>query len=197
MNLRTLGIAIAASAVIFAFPAAAYAENDVTEPPVDYTPRELCAISANPSSLQAGGTTQISLIDAPNEDSDLSVTSADATIPNSAIQIAGKQTAVKKADADGKVSFTVTLTEPGDYILDASMVTGQFCGLTVKVSPKDKETVVDDAEDEDTAPAKANAAAAVLANTGATTLPYVAAAAALVGAGAVAVAASRRRRNNS
>lgn len=194
MNLRTLGTAVAATAMIFAFPATvAFAEGE-TEPPSNYQPREYCAITANPSSLQAGGTTQVSLVDAPNADVDLSVTSVKGSVPDSAIQIAGKQTAVKKADAEGKASFSVTLTEPGDYILDASMVTGQFCGLTVKVSPKD--TVVDAAEDEEAGLA-GNAAAAVLANTGVTTLPYVAAAAALVGTGAIAVVASRRRRNNS
>ena len=198
MNLRALGTSIAATALVFAFPAAAYAETASPDPGPEttvpnYEAREYCKITANPTSLQAGGTTQISLVDAPNAETDLSVTSADASVKDSAIQIAGKQTAVKKADENGNVSFSVTLAEPGDYILDASTITGQFCGLTVKVSPKEK--VVEAAEDEDETPV-ANAAAAVLANTGATTLPYVGAAVVLLGAGAVAVVATRRRRNS-
>jgi len=191
MNLRTCASLVATAALMVAFPVAAQADPVDSQPTPSYQAREYCRISANPSSLQAGGTTQISLKDAPNTDVELNVTSVDTSVANGAITIRGKQTAVKKSDANGNASFSVTLAEPGDYELDASMSTGGFCGLTVTVASKDK--AVDAAEDDESS---AGANTAVLAATGATTLPYVGAAVVLVGAGAVVVAASRRRRNS-
>jgi len=182
MNLRTCASFMAAAALMVAFPVAAQADPVESTPTPSYQAREYCRIGANPSSLQAGGTTQVGLKGTPNTDVELTVTSVGS---------AGKQTAVKKTDADGHASFSITLTEPGDYALDASMPTGETCGLTVTVSPKEK--AVDAAEDDETS---AGANTAVLAATGATTLPYVGAAVVLVGAGAVAVAATRRRRNS-
>ncbi|MDQ7992047.1 MAG: hypothetical protein AAGC63_01775 [Propionicimonas sp.] len=184
MNLRVLGIA-AASAAVLAFTASTAAaapdQNDI------YPPSEYCDITASPTKLQVGGTTKVTLTDAPNTKTTLTVTSTSAS--NGSIQIAGVQSQSRTTNADGKATFSVTLNAEGNYSLDASMATGEICALSVRVLPESGEEGVLGTEDE-------VSDAATLAFTGANTVPYLAAAAALAGLGAAGVALSRRRRHS-
>ena len=64
----------------------------------------------------------------------LTVTSDPASIPNSAIQIAGTATTSKVAGANGQVAFSVTLSQPGTYdavaTVDGAAISTQSLGGT-------------------------------------------------------------------
>jgi hypothetical protein len=61
---------------------------------------------------------------APNSPVTLTITTSPASIPNSAIQIAGTKSLTKTADASGVVTFQVTLSQSGRLSLVATTATG-------------------------------------------------------------------------
>ena len=108
----------------------------------------------------------------------LTVTSNPASIPDSAITIAGTRTATKTTNAAGTAVFTVTLSQGGSYTLVAADgVSGAVLSTqTVSVA------------------AAGGTGAAALPTTGSDALPLGLGAGALVLAGAGAVVVAKRRR---
>lgn len=110
----------------------------------------------------------------------LTVTSNPASLPNDAVEIAGTATAMKVADAQGAVDFTVKLTEPGTYSAEATVdgaVVSTFA-LPVAATASGSTAAASDAG---------------LADTGFDGAGLAAGAGALVVAGAGAVMIAKRR----
>lgn len=112
----------------------------------------------------------------------LTVTSNPASLPNSAIQIAGTQSVEKVANASGDVAFTVTLKQAGSYSVQATVDGAAVSQLDLAV-----------------AGAKGSTAAAAhdgaLAATGFDGAGLATGAGALVVAGAAAVMIAKRRQS--
>lgn len=109
----------------------------------------------------------------------LTVTSTPASLPNSAIQIAGTATASRVADAQGAVRFTVVLSEPGSYSAVATVDGAAVSTMDLAVTPATTTTVA--------------AAGGSLARTGLDGAGLATGAGVLVVAGAGAVLVARRR----
>jgi len=108
----------------------------------------------------------------------LTVTSKPASLPNDAIEIAGTATTSKVANANGDVTFSVTMTQPGAYDLVATVDGAAVSTQSLAV-----------------APASAAAASGALAATGFDGAGLAAGAGALVVAGAGAVLVAKRRQS--
>ncbi|WP_298462483.1 peptidase [uncultured Cellulomonas sp.] len=174
MTRRTALVAAAAAALVLA-PTAAMAydapgfASSVSDPtPVAGTPITF-AVNGNPA---IAGKTVL-----------LTVTSTPASLPNSAIQIAGTATATKVAGANGDVTFSVTLSQAGTYdavaTVDGQAVSTQSLAVAAQ----------------GTAAAKAADADNGLAETGFDGAGLAAGAGALVLAGAGAVLVAKRRQS--
>ena len=109
----------------------------------------------------------------------LTVTSRPATLPNQVIEIAGTATTSKVADANGDVSFSVTMTQPGTYDLVATVDGAAVSTQALAVTPASSTT----------------ASGGALAATGFDGAGLVTGAGALVLAGAGAVVVAKRRQS--
>jgi hypothetical protein len=122
--------------------------------------------------------------DIANKEVLLTVTSTPASLPNSAIEIAGTATKVKVADANGYVDFDVTLKEAGTYsavatVDGATVSTFELPVVTAAAASATKAATADGA----------------LAATGFDGAGLAAGAGALVVAGAGAVLIAKRRQS--
>lgn len=165
MNIRRLAAVPLALGIVLV-PTAALAYG---APGVDATVSDSTPTAGEPFTFSVKGAT-------PGGDVTLTVTTNPATIPDSAITIAGTKSLSKAADASGAVSYTVTLSQAGTYTLTATDVS---TGATLATQVV---TVVGATDN--------------LAQTGTSnTIPLALGAAglALVGAGAVTFAVRRRR----
>lgn len=105
----------------------------------------------------------------------LTVTSSPASIPDSAITIAGTRSLTRTTDASGAVSFTVTLAQEGTYTITArDAATGAVIATEVLA-------------------VTTTGTGGTLSSTGADALPYVVGAGALLVVGAGALLLARRR----
>jgi hypothetical protein len=109
----------------------------------------------------------------------LTVTSTPASLPNSAIQIAGTATASKVANASGDVQFSVTLSQAGTYSAVATVDGAAVSTMDLSVA----------------AASKAAPSGKALAETGFDGAGLAAGAGALVVAGAGAVLIAKRRQS--
>lgn len=124
----------------------------------------------------------------------LTVTTNPASIPNSAIQIAGTKSASKVANANGDVKFSVTLTEAGTYnavatVGDVTIATQDF-GVAAAASATSNSASSNAASS-----GKAVASGKALAETGFDGAGLATGAGALVLAGAGAVMIAKRRQS--
>ncbi|OLT52237.1 hypothetical protein [Cellulosimicrobium sp. CUA-896] len=132
----------------------------------------------------------------------LTVTSPD--VPDGAIAIAGTK-ALTKGTTDGFASFTVTLSEPSSYAIQATDADGTVLSSQQVVVPSDAAGTdgaagTDDDGDGDAAGASGASGSSSgpgLAETGADEVLLVAGAGLLVAGGVTALAVSRRRRTAS
>ncbi|GAA2726597.1 peptidase [Cellulomonas aerilata] len=111
----------------------------------------------------------------------LTVTSTPASLPNSAIEIAGTATASKVANASGDVKFSVTLSQPGTYSAVATVDGAAVSTMDLNVASAAS------------AASAATASGKALAETGFDGAGLAAGAGALVVAGAGAVLIAKRR----
>lgn len=179
MTRRTALVATAAAALVLV-PTAAMAydapgfSSTVSDPtPVAGAPIAF-AIDGNPA---IAGKTVL-----------LTVTSSPASIPNSAIQIAGTATASKVAGANGDVTFSVTLSQAGTYdavaTVDGQAVSTQALDVAAASSAAGSKSA-----------AGSSATGAELADTGFDGADLATGAGALVLAGAGAVLIAKRRQS--
>jgi hypothetical protein len=120
----------------------------------------------------------------------VSLTVASATVPDSAIQIAGSRTLSKSTDASGVALFTVTLSQAGAYTATAT----DAAGNVIKVQDL---SVVGAAGAASRTSERAAASQKALASTGFDGAGLAAGAGALVVAGAGAVLVAKRRQSAS
>lgn len=187
MKKALAAIALAGSlALVGAVPALAY-----TSSPPELVVEDAAVAPGETFILSGGGM-------APNEPVDVTVTLLDGTAPAAGSQsVAGKinavfapQTLSTTADADGKFSLPISITESGTYSLTA---TGRVSGNTVgPVTVK-----VDAAFAEGGAPLANSGSGTGLANTGADSglILWTLVGAGALAAGATSVVVVRRRAN--
>lgn len=168
---RTVLVAAAAVALILA-PTAAMAYD---------APGFTSTVSDSTPALGQPVTVVISGADA-NAPVTLTITSNPASLSNDTIQIAGTKSLTKTANASGVVSFTVTLTGVGSFLLTATNAAGAVIStqtLTVAAAGA----------------ASGGVAGAQLSRTGFEGMPLVVGGGVLVLLGAGAVVIARRRRS--
>lgn len=174
---RTVATAVTAVALALA-PTAAFAYGAA-----DYTNRG----TASDTTPALGESFTITVQGPANTPVNLTITSNPASIPDSAISIAGTRTATKTTAANGVATFTVTLSQAGSY---TAVVTDGVSGAVLSTQTF---TVA--------AAASAGGAAAggagQLSATGSNALPIALGAGALVAAGAGALVVANRRRQDA
>ncbi|WNB85214.1 peptidase [Cellulomonas sp. ATA003] len=183
MTRRTALVAAAAAALVLA-PTAAMAYD---APGFSSTVSDPTPVAGAPIAFAIAGNTDIA-----GKTVLLTVTSSPASIPNSAIQIAGTATATKVADANGDVKFSVTLSQAGSYDAVAT-VDGQAIStqaLAVAAGSAAGSSAAGSA-----AAGSKSAAGAQLADTGFDGADLAAGAGALMLAGAGAVLIAKRRQS--
>jgi hypothetical protein len=111
--IRRSAIVSAAAATLVLVPTAAFAYD---APGFSSTVSDPTPAAGTPILLTVDGDSDIA-----NKEVLLTVTSTPASMPNSAIQIAGTATKTKVADATGSVGVSVTLSESGTYTAVASV----------------------------------------------------------------------------
>ncbi len=166
MKFRRILAAVAAAATLALAPTAAFAygAGDYSN---DGTVSDTTPAVGTPFTVTVTGPGQTPVT--------LTITSNPASIPDSAITIAGTKALTKTTDASGSVVFTVTLAQAGTYTLVVTD-TGTGAVLSTQVVTVAGST-----------------AAGGLASTGSNTLPYALGGAALLLVGAGAVVVARRR----
>ncbi|QCB94545.1 LPXTG cell wall anchor domain-containing protein [Cellulomonas shaoxiangyii] len=172
---RTVATAVTAAALALA-PTAAFAYGAA-----DYTNRG----TASDTTPALGESFTITVEGPGNTPVNLTVTSNPASIPDSAISIAGTRTATKTTAANGVATFSVTLSQAGTY---TAVVTD---GVSGEVLSTQTFAVAAGSG----AGGTASAGAGQLSATGSNAMPIALGAGALMlaGAGAIVVANKRRQ----
>jgi hypothetical protein len=169
--IRRSAIVSAAAATLVLVPTAAFAYD---APGFSSTVSDPTPAAGTPILLTVDGDSDIA-----NEEVLLTVTSTPASMPNSAIQIAGTATASKVANASGDVQFSVTLSQAGTYSAVATVDGAAVSTMDLSVA----------------AASKAAPSGKALAETGFDGAGLAAGAGALVVAGAGAVLIAKRRQS--
>ena len=168
MSFRRLAASVAAAAALALVPSAAFAYGAG-----DYsnsgTVSDTTPAAGVPFTVTVKGPAKASVT--------LTITSNPASIPSSAITIAGTKALTKTTDASGSAVFTVTLSQAGTYTL---VTTDSASGAVLSTQ------VV-------TAAGASTSSASALATTGTDVLPYALGGGALVLVGAGALVLARRR----
>lgn len=176
---RTVATAVTAAVLALA-PTAAFAYGAA-----DYTNRG----TASDTTPAVGQSFTITVEGPGNTPVNLTVTSNPASIPDSAISIAGTRTATKTTAANGVATFTVTLSQAGTY---TAVVTDGVSGEVLST-----QTFTVAAAAAGGAGAGTAAAAGQLSATGSNALPIALGAGALVAAGAGALVVANKRRQDA
>ncbi|MFC8190590.1 peptidase [Cellulomonas sp. NPDC057328] len=177
---RTVATAVTAAALALA-PTAAFAYGAA-----DYTNRG----TASDTTPALGESFTITVQGPGNTPVNLTITSNPASIPDSAISIAGTRSATKTTAANGVATFTVTLSQAGSY---TAVVTDGVSGAVLSTQTF---TVAAAAGAAAGGAGAGTAAAGQLSATGSNALPIALGAGALVAAGAGALVVANKRRQD-
>jgi hypothetical protein len=175
--IRRTALVSAAAAALVLVPTAAFAYD---APGFSSTVSDPTPAAGTPLVLTVDGDSDIA-----NKEVLLTVTSNPASIPSSAIQIAGTASKTKTANAEGYVDFSVTLNQPGTYSAVATVDGTPVSTFDLPVAAAGS------------AAAKAASKDGALAATGFDGAGLAAGAGALVVAGAGAVLIAKRRQTAS
>lgn len=167
--IRRKVLIVAAAAALVLAPSAAFGYGAT-----DYTNKG----TVSDSTPAAGESFSVTVQGPANAGVTLTVTSNPASLPDSAITIAGTKSLTKTTNASGVAVFTVTLAQAGTYTVVAADAASGAVLSTQSL----------------TVAAAAGGTAAALPTTGSDALPLGLGAGALVLAGAGAVVVARRRR---
>ncbi|ACZ31915.1 hypothetical protein Xcel_2907 [Xylanimonas cellulosilytica DSM 15894] len=184
MQMRRIAPAIALAGALVLAPVTAMADS--------YPPPEVPEITTSLAGTVAEPGESFTLT-IPAEDGDeVTLTITNPNVPSSAIQIAGTASKTKIAVGNDGVTFTVTLTQPGNFALTGT-VNGEVV-MTKQIAVQEATTGTS-AADSDDAGAVHVATGGQLDVTGSEAVLYGLGALLLVGAGTTAIVASRKRRN--
>jgi hypothetical protein len=184
MKFRRILLSLVAATGLVALPLVAWADGYGAE---DFTS------TVSTTSPALGQPFAVTVIGPPDTEVTLTVTSADASTPGSAIEIAASKARERTTDSAGKVTFGVTLDAPGTYTLDTTVsANGELIDRQVVVVPG----AVGGAGGGSNAAAGSGSSGA-LSETGFDALPIALGSAALVLLGVGAVALTRTRRASS
>jgi LPXTG-motif cell wall-anchored protein len=167
MKIRRSALVAAAAVALALVPSAAFAYGSG-----DYSNKG----TVSDTTPAVGQSFTVTVVGPPGASVTLTITSNPATLPDSAITIAGTKSLAKVTNASGTAVFTVTLSQPGTFTIVATDTASGAVLSTQSVTV-----------------AGAASAAGQLSSTGSNALPIALGAGALVLVGAGGVVVARRR----
>ncbi|MFC8922584.1 peptidase [Cellulosimicrobium sp. NPDC057127] len=187
MNVRRATTTLLLGAALVAAPAAAATAYEADE-------YEVGISTTTPAPGQSFSVT----VGGPAENPTITLTISSPDVPDGAIAIAGTKS-LTKGTTDGFASFTVTLSEPASYTIQATDADGTVLSSQQVVVPADAAGADGDGDGDAAGASGAtgssgSAGGSGLAETGADEVLLVSGAALLLAGGATALAVSRRRR---